>query len=80
MRKKLVQILGWYGVTAILVAYFANSFELLNLHGGAYQWLNLTGAAGLMIETAVKRDRPPLLLNAVWFFIAAFSLARVAMG
>ena len=78
-KKYLIEIAGWYGTAAILLAYSASSFGGLATTSPIYQWLNLTGALGLIIDTVWKRDLEPAVLNVVWFSIALIALARMAM-
>ena len=76
MNDGRIEIIGWYGTSAILVAYFLVSMSLVQPSGIVYQMLNITGAAGLIIETWKKKDLQPLALNVVWIIIAIVALAR----
>jgi len=47
MNKNFIdEIIGWYGMVAILAAYFLVSFNFLSSAGVFYQVLNFTGAGG----------------------------------
>lgn len=78
--KVFLQIIGWYGVFAILLAYALVSFSFLLSDSWLYQALNATGAIGIVIETYSKRDYQPALLNAVWTLIALVALGRLFLG
>jgi len=77
MKKILIELLGWYGVLAILVAYALVTFQVVNPTSVWFQLLNLTGAFGIVIETYVKKDYQPLALNLVWMGIAIIALSNL---
>lgn len=72
----LISIYGWYGVAAILGAYAFVIFEVISASSYIYQLLNLTGAMGIVFETAYKRDKQPLVLNAAWAIIALAAIVQ----
>lgn len=78
MKNKAITFAGWYGVLAILGAYGLVSFDVVSADSLPYQMLNLSGAVGLIIETASKKDRPPVVLNIVWAIVAIVAIAKIA--
>jgi len=78
--KRAQEFSGWYGVMAILIAYGLLSFKVINADGLVYQLLNLTGAAGIIIETAAKKDMQPVVLNIVWAAVALIAIIRIAIS
>jgi hypothetical protein len=76
MNKTLVEILGWYGTAAILLAFALSSFGLLSPASTVYQLLNLTGALSIFADTMMKKDYQPATLNIVWAIIALISLLK----
>ncbi len=72
----LLELFGWYGVVAILLAYVLVSFNVIPAQSSAYQLLNLTGALGIALEAGIKKDFAPVVLNAFWFLIALVALLR----
>lgn len=68
---------GWYGTLAIVLAYILVSFDVVPAGGGAYQFLNLTGALGIIAISAAKKVRQPLILNIFWAGIATVALVRM---
>ncbi len=78
--KSARNIIGWYGVLAILVAYTLLSFKLIGSNTLIYQLLNLTGAAGLIIEAASKKDTQPVVLNIVWAAVAVVAIGGIIVG
>lgn len=78
--KKLQNIIGWYGVLAILVAYILLTFRVIGASGLVYQLLNLTGAGGIVYETASKKDVQPAALNAIWALVALIAVIRILIS
>lgn len=77
MRKKLyIELLGWYGVIAILLAYVLSSFFNLPITSILYLFLNFSGAVGLALISIVKRNHQPMVSNAIWAVIALVGLVR----
>ena len=64
------------GAGLILLGYLLISTNRLTGRSPAYQWMNLFGAAGFMINGAWHGALPSASLNVVWMAIAAFALWR----
>lgn len=77
MKRNFTELLGWYGVVAILAAYFLNIFNLLSTSSIYYSILNLTGALGIVIDAWKQKDYQPMVLNVVWGLVALIALLRV---
>ncbi|HSX05109.1 MAG TPA: hypothetical protein VLF69_01425 [Candidatus Saccharimonadales bacterium] len=73
-------VVGWYGVLAILLAYGLLSFKVLQADSLPYQLLNLTGAGGIIYETAAKKDIQPVALNIVWGLVALVAIIRIIIS
>jgi hypothetical protein len=74
-NKALVsELIGWYGAIAILLAYALVSFGTIPSSGYVYQFLNLTGAIGIVYISIVKNDNQPAALNIVWAIIAIVAI------
>ena len=76
-KSHLTEVVGWYGVGAILLAYFLISFNLIKSNSLIYQFLNLTGAFAMIEISFVKKLFQSVFLNFVWSFIAIISLIRI---
>ena len=70
--------MGWAGALLILSAYLLLSMGRLTGQSAAYQWMNVLGAAGFVINGWWHRAVPSAALNVVWAFIGAFALWRIA--
>lgn len=78
--KIIDEIIGWYGMVAIVIAFAAVSFELLSATNMWYQILNGTGALGIVYISFKKRAYQPGVLNIIWAVIAVISLVRISAG
>lgn len=70
----LVEVAGWTGAALILVAYYLLSHNKLQGQSFAYQWMNLFGAAGLIINSGYHGAIPSLAVNLIWLGIAGIAL------
>jgi hypothetical protein len=76
-RNVTVEIAGWYGMTAILIAYAMVSFGLLDAGGAVFQILNLTGALGIITISAYKNVKQSVVLNIFWAGVAVVALFKL---
>lgn len=72
----LAEVVGWYGMVAILAAYALSSFGVIG-QGPLYQALNLTGGLGVAWICWCKRTWQGFWLEAIWATVALVSLARL---
>lgn len=78
-ESKLAEVAGWYGIIAILGAYFLVSFGVINSDALVFQILNLTGALGVIWISVVKKLRQTVVLNVIWAVIALTALWRILL-
>lgn len=76
----LIEWVGWYGATAILLAYLLLSFGVLASDSVWFQLLNGTGALGILAVSWYRRAYQPAVLNALWAAIAIVALVRMALS
>lgn len=74
---KLSEFCGWYGMIALIVAYFLVSFSWIAGDGLVYQLLNLTGGVGLLIVAASKGVVQSVILNFFWAIIGVIAIVRI---
>ncbi|HMB93298.1 MAG TPA: hypothetical protein VKP65_20775 [Rhodothermales bacterium] len=72
-----IDIIGWAGALALLVAYALVSMKRLEGNTPSYQWLNLFGGACLVVNTAYHGAFPSTFLNFVWAAVAVATLLHV---
>jgi len=73
-NNPLSAFFGWYGMIAILVAFTGVSFGIIQPHSISYQFLNFTGALGLVWNCYTKKDYPEVTLNLIFAIIAGIVL------
>jgi hypothetical protein len=73
----VIEIIGWVGSAAILLAYALNSYQRIRSDQPTFQWLNLIGGTLLMGYTFYKDALANTFLNLVWVVVAIVALARL---
>jgi hypothetical protein len=73
-----VEVAGWTGATLILLAYLLLSAGKLTGQSRLYQWMNVVGAAGFVVNGWWHGAKPSAALNVLWFLIGAVALMRLA--
>jgi len=74
----LVEAVGWAGALLILAAYALLSSGKLDGQSRLYQWMNVFGAVGFVINGWWHRALPSTALNVVWMLIGGVALWRIA--
>lgn len=74
----MMDLIGWLGAALVLSAYFLVSTQRLDGDSAPFQWLNLAGGVGLLVNTLYYRAFPSSLVNIVWIIIAVATLLRAA--
>jgi hypothetical protein len=67
-------VAGWVGASLILAAYILVSLGKLTGRSPLFQWLNLVGAAGFVVNGWWHGALPSATLNIVWALFAAGTL------
>ncbi|MEP6982188.1 MAG: hypothetical protein ABI853_00910 [Sphingomicrobium sp.] len=73
-----VEAAGWAGAALILLGYLLISAGKLAGQSRAYQWMNVAGAAGFVVNGWWHRALPSTALNVVWMGIGAVTLWKIA--
>ena len=71
-----INLIGWAGSAAVILAYILVSANRLKGDSVAYQMLNLFGGGFLIVNTIYWGAYPSTFVNFVWVGIAAFAIAR----
>ncbi len=77
MKDNIVEIIGWSGTTAVILAYLFVSFGVLPADSISYQLLNLYGGVALLILTFVKKVYQAVATNFFWSIIALIALLNI---
>lgn len=73
-----VEVAGWVGAALILLAYLLLSAGKLTGQSPLYQWMNVVGAAGFIVNGWSHGALPSTALNVIWMLIGGFALWRIA--
>ena len=73
----VVDVLGWIGVAALLVAYGLVSARKLDGGSFPYQILNLLGSALLILNSLYYGAYPSVGINIAWIAIALISISQI---
>ena len=73
-----ISIAGWAAAVLILAAYGLLTAGKLTANDPAYQWLNVVGAAGFVINSGWNGAVPSAVLNVVWAGIGMVALWNIA--
>ena len=74
--KTFVEVAGWLAALLILGAYGLITAGRIQARSALYQWMNVVGAVGFMINSGWNGAWPSVALNIVWFGIGLYGLTR----
>ena len=72
----LIDVLGWAGMIFIVGAYALLSAGKLAANSNTYQFMNMAGAAGFIVNSGAKGAYPSAVLNVIWIGISIYALVR----
>ena len=72
-----IEIIGWAAAAIILASYVLLSLGKLQPRGYLYQWMNVVGAAGFVINSGYNGALPSAGLNVIWAAMGLFTLWSV---
>ena len=73
----LIELAGWLGTAALLLAYGLVSTRRLPADGPIYQLLNLAGGGLVLVNSFYHGAMPSVAVNVFWIAIGIFALSRV---
>ena len=76
-NQLIIDVIGWIGSIEVILAYGLISAKKIDSGSQLYQWLNLTGAGFLIINTIYYGAFPSTLINIVWVIIGLWALFRI---
>jgi len=74
--KTFVEIAGWAAALLILGAYSSLSLGKIQARSPLYQWMNIAGALGFIVNCTSNGAWPSVALNVVWLGIGCYALRR----
>ncbi len=73
-----IELVGWAGAVAVLVAYALVSNGRVTPRSLSYQLLNIGGAVGLVINAGWNGAIPSAVVNLIWIGIGLYTVATSA--
>ncbi|MBE1528750.1 hypothetical protein GGC65_003206 [Sphingopyxis sp. OAS728] len=73
----VIEAIGWAAAATILAAYVLLSMGRLEARGYLYQWMNVVGAGGFIINSGYNGAIPSAVLNVIWAGMGLFTLWSV---
>ena len=74
MQSLLIEAVGWIGAALILGSYILVSTGKLSGRSKTFQWMNVVGAAGFVINSGWHGAIPSNALNAMWLLVGLATL------
>ena len=72
----MADIIGYFGVGLILLAYFLNLFNKLDNDSRGYMWINLIGASLACVSSVLIKSIPFTILEGTWALVSLVALVR----
>ncbi|RYD43674.1 MAG: hypothetical protein EOP63_08790 [Sphingomonadales bacterium] len=73
----IIEAIGWAAAAIILAAYILLSMGRLEARGYLYQWMNVVGAGGFIVNSGYNGAIPSAVLNVIWAGMGFFTLWSV---
>ena len=73
----IIEIIGWAAAAIILAAYILLSLGKLGGRSYLYQWMNVIGAGGFIVNSGYNGAIPSAALNVLWLAIGAIASWRI---
>jgi hypothetical protein len=77
MIELIIEALGWAGAALILASYILLSNGRLQGQSPVYQWMNVGGSMGLVLNSGWNGAIPSVALNIVWMAMGLLTLWRI---
>ncbi len=72
-----IEVIGWAAALLILGAYILMSVGKLTGQSTTFQWMNVAGAAGFIVNSGWHGAIPSIALNIVWCGVGLATLWRL---
>ena len=73
----VIEAIGWAAAVIILAAYILLSLGKLEGRSYLYQWMNVVGAGGFIVNSGYNGALPSAVLNVIWAAMGLFTLWSV---
>ena len=78
MLTLAIEAAGWAGALLILASYIAVTSGRLTGQSRTYQWMNVAGSTGFVVNTWWHGAMPSAVLNIVWCAVGLFPLWKLS--
>jgi len=78
LTELAVEAVGWIGAGLILLGYLMVTTGRLTGQSAAFQWMNVAGAAGFIVNGWWHGALPSTALNVIWMGIGIVALWRIS--
>ncbi|MCW1401310.1 hypothetical protein OKA06_02810 [Novosphingobium sp. MW5] len=78
MLEIAIEVCGWLAALLILGSYILVSMGRLSGQSRTFQWMNVVGAAGFVVNSGWHGAIPSTALNVVWMAVGLLTLWRIA--
>ena len=75
-----LQVISVVGALAVLVAYAANQFGMVELDNFPYQIANLVGSGVLFVVAVIEVQVGFMLLEGVWALVSLWAVVKILRG
>ena len=72
-----IEAAGWLGALLILGSYILVSAGKLTGQSPTFQWMNVAGALGFVVNSGWHGAVPSTVLNVVWAFVGLLTLWKL---
>ena len=72
-----IEVIGWLAAALILASYVLLSLGRIEPRGYLYQWMNVIGASGFVLNSGYNGALPSAGLNVIWAAMGVFTLFSV---
>ncbi|GEM_PF-2612077 len=78
-KAKAVELLGYFGATLLIGAYFLVSFDVVESNSLAYQGMNLLAAIVYGFYAVIRKVTPVLVVQLFWGTIGLVAILRILL-
>ena len=78
MTKLVIEIVGFAGAAPFLLSYVLGSAGRVQGQTRVYQWLNVFGAVGFVINSGWNGAYPSAAVNVIWAMIGLVTLWQLS--
>ena len=78
--ERAIEAAGWMAALLILASYLLVSTGRLAARSATFQWMNVVGAAGFVLNSGWHGALPSAVLNVAWATIGLATLVSLRRG